>query len=186
MGFFPLKPKEFVLESCKTYYSPDDFKWLWLALNGSGVIHRLVILPFSRGGDLFSFLLYYVIRPELKYIAICLCNNDPDFIFLLNWLVVYSMPTAMSFVIGIVQCICSTCWMRTLKISYLTHWSWERAEGIYLIYQVVRCHKGDSKKYARTYYEALNHWIRSCLHKSIRDLLPMHFTVWKLMTLTKR
>ena len=100
MGFFPLKPKEFVLESCKTYYSLGDFKWLWLALNGSDVIHRLVILPFSRGGDLFSFLLYYVIRPELKYIAICLCNNDPDFIFLLNWLVVYSMPTAMSFVIG--------------------------------------------------------------------------------------
>ena len=35
-----------------------------------------------------------------NYIAICLCNKDPDFIFLLNRLVVYSMPTAMSSVTG--------------------------------------------------------------------------------------
>ena len=35
----------------------------------------------------------------MSYIAICLCNKDPDFIFILNGLV-YSMPTAMSSVTG--------------------------------------------------------------------------------------
>ena len=31
----------------------------------------------------------------MKYIVICLYSKDPDFILLLNWLVVYLMPTAM-------------------------------------------------------------------------------------------
>ena len=35
------------------------------------------------GGNLFSFL-FTLIWSELNYIAICLCNKDPDFIFLLN------------------------------------------------------------------------------------------------------
>ena len=36
----------------------------------------------------------------MNYIAICLRNNDPDFIFLFNRLVTYSLPTAMSSVTG--------------------------------------------------------------------------------------
>ena len=46
---------------------------------------------------MFSFLCT-LIWFELNYIAICLCNKDPDFIFLLNPLVVYSLATTMSFV----------------------------------------------------------------------------------------
>ena len=29
------------------------------------------------------------------------------------------------------------------------------------------------------------HWIRPCLHKRIGDVLPIHFTVWKLIAPTK-
>ena len=36
----------------------------------------------------------------LNFIAICLCNKNPYFIFLLNQLVVYSFPTAVSSVAG--------------------------------------------------------------------------------------
>ena len=41
-----------------------------------------------------------MIWSELNCIAICLCNKDPYFIFLSNGLVVYFMPTAISFVKG--------------------------------------------------------------------------------------
>ena len=69
------------------------------------------------------------------------------------------MPTAVSFVTG----------NRTMYLFYLLKenfknllfdsliMGWEKASRIYLIYQVVRRHKGDSEEYARTYYEALNH-----------------------------
>ena len=49
--------------------------------------------PFSRGGNLFSFL-YTLIWFELNYIAICLCK-DPNFTSHSIRFVVYSLPTAM-------------------------------------------------------------------------------------------
>ena len=55
---------------------------------------RWLLLHFSRGVNLFSFL-YTLIWFELKCIAKCLCE-DPNVIFLSNWLVVYSLPPAMS------------------------------------------------------------------------------------------
>ena len=36
----------------------------------------------------------------MNKIAVCLCSRKLDFIFLLNRLVIYSLPTAMSFLIG--------------------------------------------------------------------------------------
>ena len=44
----------------------------------------------------FPFLSWF----QLNYIAMCLCNKDPDFLFLLNRFFVYSLPTAMSSVTG--------------------------------------------------------------------------------------
>ena len=41
-----------------------------------------------------------MMQSELNYIAICLCNKDQGFIFLLSRLVVYSWPTAMSVITG--------------------------------------------------------------------------------------
>ena len=41
-----------------------------------------------------------LIWSELNYIAICLCNKESDFTFLLNKLVVYSLPSAMSSISG--------------------------------------------------------------------------------------
>ena len=41
------------------------------------------IFPFSRGGKIVSFL-STLIWSELNCIAICLCNTNPDLIFLLN------------------------------------------------------------------------------------------------------
>ena len=48
---------------------------------------------------MFFFLCTWI-WSELNYLAICLCNKDPDFIFLFNQLVVYSLPTTMSSVTG--------------------------------------------------------------------------------------
>ena len=98
-----------------------------------------------------------MIWSEMSYIVICLCNNDPDFIFFLNRLV-YSMPTVMSSVTGnhTMDFFHLLKENLLLKISYLTYWSWQGASRICFIFQVVHCLKGDSAEYARTYYEALN------------------------------
>ena len=48
---------------------------------------------FSSGGKRFSFLCT-LLWSELNYIAICLCNMDPDLIFLLNQFF-YWLLTAM-------------------------------------------------------------------------------------------
>ena len=36
-----------------------------------------------------------------------------------------------------------------------------------------------------TFERVARHWIRPCLHKSIGDVLPIHFTVWKPIAPTK-
>ena len=60
----------------------------------------------------------------------------------------------------------------------------EGASIISLIDQAVRCRKnGDSKKYARTYYEAMN---QTLLTQKYRGRLSINFTVWKLMAPTKQ
>ena len=110
-----------------------------------------------------------MIWSELNYIVICLCNNDPDFIFLWNRLLFFRCLLPWVPWQGIIQWIRFTCWKRTFKISCFTHWWWERASRIYLIYKIVRCHKGDSEEYARTYYDGLNNTLlvdlscRACL-----------------------
>ena len=98
-----------------------------------------------------------MIWSEMSYIAICLCNKDPDFIFFLNRHV-YSMPTAMSSVTGnhTMDLFYLLKENLLLKISYLTNLSWRGASRICFIYQVVHCLKGDFTEYARTYYKALN------------------------------
>ena len=48
---------------------------------------------------MFSILCTLILS-ELNYIAIWLCNKYPDFIFLLNRLVVYSLSTAISSIKG--------------------------------------------------------------------------------------
>ena len=98
-----------------------------------------------------------MIWSEMSYIAICLCNKDPDFIFFLNRLV-YSMPTAMSSLtenhtMDLLYLLKKSL---LLKISYLTYWPWHGASRICFIYQVVHCLKRDSTEYACTYYKALN------------------------------
>ena len=63
----------------------------------SAAEQRFLLIP--KGSNLFSFLCN-LIWSELNYIAISLCNKDPDFTFFLNRLVIYSLPTVMSFVTG--------------------------------------------------------------------------------------
>ena len=53
--------------------------------------------------------------------------------------------------------ICSHRWKRTLKVSYLIQEWWKRASRIYLVYQVVHCHRHwDFEEYTQTHHEAFN------------------------------
>ena len=63
--------------------------------------------------------------------------------------------------------------------SLITGWSLEN-----LSCQVVHCHHGaDFEEYALTYHKVLN---QTLLVQTYRGHLPIHFTVWKLMALTKQ
>ena len=85
-------------------------------------------------------------------IAVCLCNKKLDLLFLLNWIVVYSLPTAMSSLTR----NHTMDWFWTLKISYWTYQTGRSFENLCYLW-IVRCHKDeDSEEYARTYYETLN------------------------------
>ena len=71
-----------------------------MELNIPSAVEQCFLLSiFSRRGNLFLFPCT-LIWSELNYIAICLCRKDLDLIFLLNRLVIYSMPTAMSSITG--------------------------------------------------------------------------------------
>ena len=96
-------------------------------------------------------------------------QQRPRFYIPLESTFFFSMSTAMSSMTGNHTMDSFTCWKRTFKTSCLTHWWWEGASRIYLIYKGVRCHKGDSEEYGRTYYNGLNHTLlaelacRACL-----------------------
>ena len=85
-----------------------------------------------------------------------LCSRKLDFIFLLNRLAVYSLPTAMSSLTG----------NHAMDLFYLLKENFKNLLFDLLItgssfenlsYLFVRCHKDeDSEEYARTYYEILN------------------------------
>ena len=103
---------------------------------------------------MFSFLCP-LIWSERNYITICLHNKDFDFIFVLNQLIIYSLPTAMSSVTG----------NHTINLFYLLKEYFKNLLFDLLITgrrfknlcYLSNCHKDkDSEEYARTYCETLN------------------------------
>ena len=55
---------------------------------------------------------------------------------------------------------------------------------MFLIYQVVCCHKnGDFEEYPHAYYKPLN---LTLLKQKYQGLYAIYFTVWKLMAPTKQ
>ena len=82
----------------------------------------------------------------------CFHNKELDFIFLLNRLVAYLLPTAKSFLTGnhLMDLLC------LLKENF-KNLLFDLASRICLTYQDVCFHKDEHfEEYARTYYEVLN------------------------------
>ena len=140
--------------------------------------------PSSRGGKLFSFLCTLILS-KLNYIAICLCNKDTDFIFLLNWFVVYSLPTAMSSVTG----------NHTMDLLYLLK---ENLKNL-IFDLLIRGRSFQNLSYLSSLFvvkkmeilkntleRITRHWISPCLHKSIGGRLPIYFTLSSSMLENKR
>ena len=111
--------------------------------------------PFSRGGNLLSFLCT-MIWLEMNNIAIGSATRTQ--ILYSSWIDLLFIRCLLTWVPwqGIMQRICCTCWKRTLKISYCTHWCWEGASRFYFIYQVLGYNWRDSKEYALAYCDGLN------------------------------
>ena len=85
----------------------------------------------------------------------CLTNKYPDFIFLLNWLAVCSLTTAMTSITG--NHTMDLLYLLKENFKNLIFFSREGASRICLIYQVACCHKdGDSERCTWTYNDKLN------------------------------
>ena len=106
-------------------------------------------------------------------IAVCFCNKKLDLLFLLNWIVVSSLPTAMSSLTENHTMDLFCLLKKNFKNLLLDLLNRKELRQFVLFMKFFVATKMKIRK--NTLEPITKHWIRPCLQKNISRLLPIHF-----------
>ena len=126
----------------------------------------------SRRGT-FSPNPHLVEKTTCFQIAVCLCNKKLDVLFLLNWIAVYSLPTAMSSLTGNHTMDLFYLLKKNLKNLLLDLLNRKELREFVLFMKLFVATKVKIRK--NTLEPITKHWIRPCLQKNISRHLLIHF-----------